>query len=162
MAWNYEKGCEEPTAYKFGSQLYTPPNWGSEAMGCAREWEKREARAASSKRLPTRHITDTAEAICAWENLERAMNWQDVSKIPERRRQYLEWLAREEKVEVQMGFADVVDGDLPLMDRIIKEGFRSLSKTAHPDLGGSADKFRELKDASDKLKSIVAEVRDLL
>lgn len=164
MAWNYEKSCDEPDAYKYGEGIYTPPAWSIGSKGFMQKvmyWEQAEARAVAY-RNSTYADTYKANAINCWGALERAMTWEDASKIPEFRRQYIEWLAKKKDVDYQMGFQDVSEDSLPILQRIIAVGYRQLAKTAHPDLGGTVEDFNNLKTAKNQLDLVLKSLEDVL
>ena len=170
MAWNYEKGCEEEMPYKYGSGLYTPPDYSSrpEILSVVLNWEKAEARVycmRAMNRSPS-YISWNDTARHAWRRLEEQMigdTWDNNAKIPEFRRKYIEWLAKEVKIASDIGLCDPVSEEsLPMLERIIAAGYRTLAKTAHPDLGGTDKDFRNLKIAKEQLDSMLAEVKDIL
>jgi len=155
MAWNYEKDCDEEAPYQFGTGIYTPPTWNPVLADLVRAWEKAEAQCVWSKNRPGVY---TVRAIQLWEELEAAMV-QDTSKS---RREYLEWLARGKNLDAQMGFRDVEEKDLPLLNRIVNVGFRTIAKEVHPDLGGTDQQFMDLKQAKVQLDIILREMKDIL
>lgn len=46
-------------------------------------------------------------------------------------------------------------------EQIIKEGYRSLAKKLHPDVGGDKAKFQELQGSYEVLQGIMKEVREV-
>lgn len=153
MAWNWEKGCEEETPYQFGGGIYTPPNWDKGLGKLVLAWEKAEAIAKRSKSKSYER-----EAIKCWEALEAEMTLDSAQS----RRDYLEWRARGKKLDSTMGFKPVDEDSLPLLNRIVSVGYRTMAKTAHPDLGGSDEEFRSLKQAKVQLDTILKEVEGIL
>jgi hypothetical protein len=160
VAWNYETGQEEAKAYADSlSGPYTPPPppfWGKATLEI-HQWEQAEA-AVKALRVST---ANTRRVIRAWEKAEMAViGWDKAAEHEKFRRGYMEWLA------MQNGGVDSLsDLDLesmPLLERIVTEGYRVLAKKNHPDLGGSADKFREVREAKGKLDQVLSEVGELL
>lgn len=164
MAWNYERGCDEPKAYPIGSTLYTPPPWKPETIRDVMNWEAAEARVRQYPQGTNIRQEWNEKATLLWKRLEAVvMGWEKNAEIPEFRRRYMEWLAKEAGVEAEIGFVDEVSTeDLPMIERIIWEGFRKLAKTEHPDMGGTTDRFVALKNAKTQLDGILREVREVL
>ena len=167
MAWNYEKGCEEPNPYSYNySGPYSSPQWDSNILCEAREWEMAEIKVAIARTLrsttPGSLQVAIDGAIFACTKLESKMLWEDNLKIDEFRRKYMEWLAREGKLSHDIGLSYVHEDQLPLMERIIAVGYRQLAKTTHPDLGGSTEDFNNLKEAKNQLILVLGTVKDVL
>lgn len=49
----------------------------------------------------------------------------------------------------------LVDAKMPMMERIIQAGYRSLANQNHPDKGGNTRTMQEVNAAHEKLKSMV-------
>lgn len=81
----------------------------------------------------------------------------ELSDVPE---EYLLWLAESRERDAKLYRAEIERRTLALeanddyVTRIIKTGYRELAKRLHPDVGGSADEFRELQTAFEKLKGL--------
>lgn len=73
---------------------------------------------------------------------------------------YLLWLIkqRQEDIEVYQRELDrreaEVEASQDMVAKLIKSGYRELSKRLHPDCGGTTAEFQELQAAFEKLKSL--------
>lgn len=47
-----------------------------------------------------------------------------------------------------------------MQERIVQEGFRSLAKKFHPDAGGRAEDFQELKAAQEALRAFNSALKE--
>lgn len=165
MVWNYEKGCEEAVAYPSGSNVYTPPKWkNNAASACALKWEEAEAKSHYYRNTKITGVKEhwDKEAATRWYELEKTMLWGQASQMPDFRRRYIEWLSKATEMDVQLGITDLAIDELPMMERIIAVGYRTLAKAEHPDLGGTPERFQKLKETKEKLDQVMKEVKDLL
>lgn len=87
---------------------------------------------------------------------------KDLQDVPE---EYLQWLIQMRQKDLKE-YQDELDrralveaGSLSMVEQIIREGFRSLSKKLHPDQGGSAAQFLELKSGEEQLKMVLRELQ---
>ena len=161
MAWNYEKGCDEPAPYNvLSGPLFTPnPNKLVDIAAARMEvhrWETNEAWLKQNywrdKDAGMKKVTES------WERAEMAVaGWSDRAKLDTFRRGYLEWLAKGNSVADQVALSDLEIEQLPLLERIIAKGYRELAKTAHPDTGGTAEEFGKLRTAKMQLDRVLAE-----
>src|SRR4029077_1717180 len=55
----------------------------------------------------------------------------------------------------------VEEAELPMVARLVREGYTSLAKKLHPDHGGTADEFRALQAAYEQLKVVLKEIADV-
>lgn len=163
MAWNFEKGCEEERPYNnmLGS-VHSPPMWGK-AWSAVQVWTQAEAWVDRSKwGWAETKDNFNQQAILRWIQCEREIMWDKNSEIPEFRRKYIDWLAREKNVSSEIGLTDVDIESMPLLERVIAAGYKQLAKTAHPDLGGSQQEFLDLRNARTQLDRMLAEVGEIL
>lgn len=157
MPWNYETGKEEFNPYPERS-VYKPD--------LVKEW--REAEEYTLKRVVQGGVVPRLEAqnlILAWEKAEGYIimsKFQDLSKMSSFRNGYIAWLEAEEYKKSQQVLPEASIDQLPMINRIIAKGFRELAKDLHPDVGGNAKRFDELREAKANLDRIVREVEDLL
>lgn len=81
----------------------------------------------------------------------------DLHDVPEN---YLLWMIRNSQERIDTFQNELqrreneLEANADFAVRIIKSGFRELSKKLHPDMGGSAAEFQELTAAYEKLKSL--------
>jgi hypothetical protein len=86
----------------------------------------------------------------------------DIEKVPE---DYLLWLLTtqnelKERIETELARrAALAEADLSWMERIVKAGFRELSKRHHPDLGGDVADMKEINAAYAALRHKVKSKR---
>lgn len=162
MAWNYETGKEEPSPYTdpIGG-IYSAPVYAARISDQLFRWNKAETE-AWYKRKSTTAFLYTCAAIREWERLERVMTWDDEATKAEFRRKYIEFLAKTDILDCDLGLKDLDVDSLPILQRIIAVGYRQLAKTAHPDMGGTTEEFNELRQGKVQLDSILKEVKDLL
>lgn len=79
----------------------------------------------------------------------------DLKDVP---RDYVEWLREARRKDLTEYEAELERRDLveqaktTMLERIVAEGFKSLAKKCHPDMGGTDSEFRELKSAHEQLK----------
>lgn len=72
---------------------------------------------------------------------------------------YLEWMVRSGQESIDLAMRELqrrqsaMDASLPMVDRIIREGYRSLAAKLHPDKGGSEAAMKELNGSYEALKS---------
>lgn len=73
---------------------------------------------------------------------------------------YLAWMVRSGQESIDLAMKEItrrqsaMDASLPMVDRIIREGFRSLAQKYHPDKqGGSEALMKELNGSYEALKS---------
>lgn len=93
---------------------------------------------------------------------EHIFNWGkykgvSIHDVPE---EYLTWLieTRERDIKLYQSELDrresAVESKADMLQRLIKAGFRDMSKKLHPDAGGSATEFADLQNAYEKLKQL--------
>jgi hypothetical protein len=174
MAWNYENGCEETVAYTVLSHgpvtpkatfANNPLEFGEE-MNRVRiavyEWQVAEGWLKGGKWHNNRDI-GVAEVLKKWGRAEMAIvNWNKHGDQEKFRVGYLEWLAKGNQIADDVGLSDLEIEKLPSIERIIAKGYRELAKEAHPDTGGTPEKFRDLRTAKLQLDRMLMEVGDLL
>jgi len=79
----------------------------------------------------------------------------DLSEVPE---SYLQWLINNSKQKIidyehELTRREQVDAaDATWMERLIKTGWRELTKKHHPDVGGSTADMQEINAAYETLK----------
>ncbi|MGH7472318.1 MAG: putative quorum-sensing-regulated virulence factor [Candidatus Methylomirabilales bacterium] len=79
----------------------------------------------------------------------------DLTKVPE---DYLQWLINSSRHKIAQYEAEIhrrelaEDADATLIERIIKTGYRELSKKMHPDVGGNTAQMQELNAAFEALR----------
>lgn len=72
---------------------------------------------------------------------------------------YLEWMVRSGQESIDLAMKELArrqsaaDASLPMVDRIIKEGYRALAAKLHPDKGGSDALMKELNGSYEALKA---------
>jgi hypothetical protein len=174
MAWNYDTGQEDPTGAAQSGGVITPPaylnSWPKSVRDLWVRWQLAESACA------------TRSGTVDYGRLEQvaAKRWQELIEIllpvlnvqhSTYRHKFVLWLMSRipdcdpnKKTSNPLGELDMskVDENLPLMDRIVQEGFKAIAKRAHPDVGGSAEKFIELKQSTKQLQDLLKEVKDLL
>lgn len=174
MAWNYEKGCEESVAYTvLGRGPVTPPpgfvtdtitgGKNLEAVQMAvHKWQNNESWLKSGK-WKNNPEHGQRETLKSWRQAEMAIaDWLKKGDTEKFRSGYLEWLAKGNQVADDLGLTEVEIEKLPAIERIIAKGYRELAKEAHPDTGGTPEKFRELRGAKLQLDRMLSEVGELL
>ena len=83
---------------------------------------------------------------------------EDIRDVP---REYLEWMADQAKRNLRMFEDEIERRDLieasncSMVDRIVQVGFRELAKQLHPDQGGKAQDFIDLRAAHERLKEML-------
>lgn len=82
----------------------------------------------------------------------------DIRDVP---LEYLEWLL-ERTVKSSQDITGEIErrerlesADLPLIERLIQTGYRSLAKQMHPDAGGSTAQMQELNNVVEALRHAV-------
>lgn len=87
---------------------------------------------------------------------------QSIHDVPQ---DYLEWLknkAEEDIVRIDrelMRREDIEKASQSTVEKLVAEGFRSLAKKLHPDHGGTAEQFRDLQAARERLNVILREIK---
>lgn len=87
---------------------------------------------------------------------------KDLKDVPH---DYVEWLRKraEDDLKIYQGELErresLEAASEGIMERIVKEGFRALSKKAHPDAGGTTQDFLELKGGQESLLEILKELK---
>jgi len=175
MAWNFEKGCEEPNPYTAvtGGTVLTPrpgpvidPERAredqAEMVSRVHAWQQNESWLKNDSGPWRKKVTE-AEVIASWERAEMAIaGWQNHSKIESFRAGYLEWLAKGTQVADQVTLTDLQIEELPMLERVVAKGYRELAKTEHPDAGGSDERFDKLRTAKLQLDRLLVEMKDIL
>ena len=161
MPWNYETGREEAAPYvgnKFGPSQGVGGTASPTTAGLKRSWEASEALLKFSPWQGLYQI----QATKAFLDLELSMNTGDISKTEQSRKDYIAWLtAGKPTTPPPVSQQDALDS-LGTVGKIINEGYRSLSKKAHPDAGGTAANFHELQKAKKVLDRVMHEIKDIL
>jgi uncharacterized protein (DUF3820 family) len=78
---------------------------------------------------------------------------------------YLEWM-RDKNAEMN-GLIDaelrrrelLAQDQMPMVEKLIHEGYRALARKLHPDAGGSEEAFKALQAAYEQLRTAVKEVK---
>ena len=87
---------------------------------------------------------------------------KELGEVP---REYVEWLLESRRKDVVLYEQELERRDLleasagDFLDKIVAEGFRQLAKREHPDTGGSAARFAELKAAQEQLRMLLGELK---
>lgn len=85
----------------------------------------------------------------------------DLTEIPQ---DYLDWLIDSRRKDLAEYEAEsqrretLAQAKLSLADQIVQAGYRELAKRFHPDAGGSAQEFTQLKGAHEQLKVVLKEI----
>lgn len=80
---------------------------------------------------------------------------QSIHDVPD---DYLSWMVKSGQENIDLAMKELgrrqslADANLSMVDRIIKEGYRSLAAKLHPDKGGSASQMQELNGSYESLK----------
>lgn len=93
---------------------------------------------------------------------EHIFNWgkykgQSIYDVPD---DYLVWLIDMRNKDIAMYQAEIdrresaLEANADMLQRLIKAGFRDMSKKLHPDAGGSNAEFTELQNAYEKLRQL--------
>jgi len=93
---------------------------------------------------------------------EHVFNWGkykgvSIYDVPD---DYLVWLIDMRNKDIAMYQAEIdrrenaAEANADMLQRLIKAGFRDLSRKLHPDAGGSAASFADLQNAYNKLKQL--------
>ena len=140
MAWNYEKGCEEPNPYTHrNTGPYSAPMWDSDVLPLVKAWEIAELKVIVAKGLlsttPRSLQVAIDGAIFACLRLESKMLWQDNLKIDKFRHGYIEWLASQGKLSPDIGFGKKISAPASMA---------LLLDTSGSMMGSPIQKLREL------------------
>lgn len=87
---------------------------------------------------------------------------KDPADIP---KDYLDWLIKSREAEIadfkaELERRELVEmASISMVERIAAEGYRSLAKKLHPDTGGRESDFKDLKAASEQLKTIIGDFK---
>lgn len=161
MAWNYETGREEAMPYVggVGPQSCPPPKFYKKGCLEILRWEDLEAAWYRDRNWTKTYTPETV--IQSWENAEMGViGWDKRAQVENFRRGYIDWLATQDGVADAL--SDLEIEQLPLIERIIARGYRELSKTEHPDVGGTTQRFAQLREAKKQLDQVMQEIGDLL
>ena len=81
-----------------------------------------------------------------------------LEQVPE---EYLDWLIRSSQEKIKMCQDELsrreiaAEASLSWLEKLVKTGWRELTKRHHPDVGGTTAEMQEINAAYEKLKSFV-------
>ena len=87
------------------------------------------------------------------------------SRLEDLPEDYLLWLLDMRKKDVRIYEGELErrklaeEASLTMSEKIISAGYRELAKKFHPDAGGSAKEFQELRASFEQLQSVMKEAR---
>lgn len=85
-------------------------------------------------------------------------NGSDIRDVP---REYLEWLLESNRnmvgaLEAELQRRDDLDeASMSWMERVVTTGYKTLAKSHHPDIGGSAEDMKRINSAAEELRLLL-------